>query len=602
MKSSPAAVTLPPRTLTRRALLGGLGAGSLVALAGLPRRAFGMPVIVFDLIRLVPQTLVELTIEETELEFGGIRRKAKTINGTVPGPTLCFHEGDAVTVRVTNRLGEDTSIHWHGLKVPASMDGVPGVSFAGIKPGETFEYRFTVQQSGTYWYHSHSGLQEPEGMYAPLVILPRHRDPFQFDRDYAVLISEWTPDAPPAVYRNLKKIDGYYNYHKRTLIDFYRELQAAPDDAARRRVMEERLAWMRMRMDPTDLSDGPEDTVFLLQGNDAAQNYTALFEPGERVRLRLINGTALTFMDVHIPGLRMTVVQADGQNIEPVVVDELRIGNGETYDVIVQPHELRAYPIVAEAMARTGMALGTLAPRAGMRADAPPLRERPQRTLAEMAGHAGHGEAPGVAPAATDPHAGHGAPPVAADAHAGHGAPAAPTAAADPHAGHDMPMMMGDTMQPSHAMPPAEQTAYRKLSYADLRSLAPSHETTEVPLEVGVRLTGVMWRYIWTVNGEKLGESQPVKLKRGQRVRLSMVNETMMEHPMHLHGFFARLVNEQGDRGALKHTFIVNPGQTVVADFTADEAGAWVFHCHLFYHAMAGMGMAFLVDGQPARS
>ncbi|CAM3794576.1 copper resistance system multicopper oxidase [Roseateles saccharophilus] len=587
MKPSPAAATLTPPTLSRRTLLGGLGAGSLVALAALPRRAFGMPV--FDLTRLVPQTVVELTIEETDLEFGGIRRKAKTINGTVPGPTLCFHEGDAVTVRVTNKLSEDTSIHWHGLKVPANMDGVPGVSFAGIKPGDSFEYRFTVQQSGTYWYHSHSGLQEPEGMYAPLVILPRHRDPFQFDRDYAILISEWTPDAPPAVYRNLKKIDGYYNYHKRTLIDFYRELQNAPDNAARRRVMDERLAWMRMRMDPTDLSDGPEDTVFLLQGNDADQNYTALFEPGERVRLRLINGTALTFMDVRIPGLRMTVVQADGQNIEPVVVDELRIGNGETYDVIVQPYEMRAYPIVAEAMARTGMALGTLAPRAGMRAEAPPLRERPLRTLADMAGHTGHGEASGVAPAATGPHA-------------GPGAKTAPTGATDPHAGHDMPMVMGDTMQPAHAMPPAAQSAYRKLSYADLRSLASSHESAEAPLEVGVRLTGVMWRYIWTLNGEKLGEAQPVKLKRGQRVRLSMVNETMMEHPMHLHGFFARLVNGQGDRGALKHTFIVNPGQTVVADFTADEAGAWVFHCHLFYHAMAGMGMAFLVDGLPARS
>ena len=542
----------------------------------------------------------DLTVAETLLNVTGKPAMGITINGTMPGPVLRFREGDEVVVRVTNQLREITGIHWHGLLVPNSQDGVPGVTFPGIQPGETFTYRFKLRQSGTYWYHSHAGLQEAAGYFAPLIIDPLKPDPFQYDREYIVTLSDWIDTPPPQVLANLKKVDGYYNYRRVTTPQFFAQLRSAPDAKTRDAIWADRMEWAKMRMDPTDYSDGGDEWTFLMQGKKPEENWTALFKPGERVRLRFINASPMNLYDVRIPGLPMTVVQADGQNVRPVEVDEFRIANGETYDVIVQPKEAKAYTIFVPTIARIGYARGTLAPELGMSAPVPPMGPKPVRTMDDMGmagmdmsgtGASPGAEMPGMPGAAAKPSAADvgmagmdmGKPAAAPAPQGMVGTPGMAQANADPHAG--MPGM-GDG-SPVAVAPDAD--GLRRLKYAQLRAATPNADDRAPEKELLVRLTGDMTRYFWSINGQKMSQAAPFEMGLGQRVRIKFVNETMMEHPMHLHGVFMELVNGNGRYAPRKHTVIVPPAQTVELDATYEDEGTWAFHCHLFYHAVTGM-------------
>lgn len=536
----------------------------------------------------------DLTVAETTLNVTGKPAQGITINGTMPGPVLRFREGDEVVIRVTNKLREITGIHWHGLLVPNDQDGVPGVTYPGIRPGETFTYRFKLRQSGTYWYHSHAALQEAAGYFAPLIVEPTRPDPFTYDRDYVVVISDWIDTPPSQVLANLKKQDGYYNYRRVTTPQFFAQLRSAPDAKARDALWSERMEWAKMRMDPTDYSDGGDEWSFLMQGKRPDENWTGLFKPGERVRLRFINASPMNLYDVRIPGLPMTVVQADGQNVRPVEVDEFRIGNGETYDVIVQPKEAKAYTIFVPTIARIGYARGTLAPELGMSAPVPEMGPKPVRTMADM-GMAGMdmgggsmaGMDMGKAPAGAG-HAGMAMPaaPKPADPHAG--MPGMAVKPAEPHAGM---AGMGDMPGMGAAAPQIapDGDGVRRLKYAHLRAATRNADDRAPEKEVLVRLTGDMARYFWSINDQKLSQAEPLEMGLGQRVRIKFVNETMMEHPMHLHGVFMELVNGNGVFAPRKHTIIVPPAQTVELDATFEDEGMWAFHCHLFYHAATGM-------------
>lgn len=594
----PAADTLLPR---RRFLQGTAGMAAMLAWP------LGANAVVKESHLALPlsssrvDTKFELTLARTQVNFSGTPASAITVNGTVPGPLLRMHEGRDVTIALTNRLDEVTAAHWHGLKVPNNMDGVPGVTFPGIKPGETFQYRFELRQSGTYWYHSHAILQEPAGFYAPLIIDPQEREPFGYDREYVVMLSEWVDTPPEKVLANLKKVEGYYNDRRQTLPELYAELQAARSPQEREAIWSERLAWARMRMDPTDATDGGSQWQFLVHGQRVQDNWTALFKPGERIRLRLINASAMNFFDVSIPGLELTVVQADGQNVRPVKVRELRMGNGETYDVIVKPTERKAYTLFAATSGRIGFARGTLAPELGMEGEIPALGPRPVRTRAEMAGAhgGGHGAVPSTATvAAADPHAGHGAAPAA---------PAPAAVPADPHAMHGgmkgmESMPMHDGMPGMGATPMGGMTADAsagavkdRLAYADLEALTPMRLPAGPAKKIDMRLTGDMNRYIWSINDKKLSQASFFDARLGERLEIRLINETMMEHPMHMHGAFFVVENGKGERAPLKHTVIVKPGETITVHTSFDEPGPWVFHCHLFYHAAAGMVQAIVV-------
>jgi CopA family copper-resistance protein len=556
-----------------------------------------------------------LTLEPTTVTVGGKTSPAMSINGQVPGPLLRWKEGEDVTLNVTNRLSEVASIHWHGIILPQEMDGVPGLSFDGIKPGQTFTYRFKVRQSGTYWYHSHSGLQEQLGVFAPIIIDPAQPDGIVADREYVVVLSDWLKEDPYTALRNLKKDSSWYNYHRRTVGDFFADLSRAPNGEARAAVIRERLAWGRMRMDPTDITD-VSGYAFLVNGKDAKANWTALFKPGERVRLRFVNASAMTFYDVRIPGLKMTVVQADGQNVEPLGVDQFRIAMGETYDVIVEPAEDRAYSLFAQAYDRTGYARGTLAPREGMSAPVPPMDPRPIRTLADM----GAGSMAGMDMSGSAQTAAPVGPAPKSDAMAA--MPGMDTSAANPAAPaeHDMAAMTarndmaraGDRVRPEMDMGEVEMDEMNSparavtssspdrpkiLAYADLRAVKTYADRRPPDREVTLRLTGSMQRYFWSIDGRKWPGASPIKVRYGERVRVHIVNETMMEHPMHLHGMFMDLVNADGSLGARKHTVLVGPYQTVTADVTVDATKTWAFHCHILFHAATGM-MTTMVVGQ----
>ena len=484
-----------------------------------------------------------LTIARKDVTITGSPVNSITINGTIPGPTLRFKEGEDVTINVTNHLAEPTSIHWHGMLVPSAMDGVPGLNgFPGIAPGQTFTYHFPIRQSGTYWYHAHSGAQEQAGNFGSIVITPKAKDPIQADRDYVVVLSDFTQENPKAILNHLKMDDEFYNYSRLTLFDFLNEAKQKGISGA----WEDNKMWGQMRMTPTDLSDVSGYT-FLMNGKTPGQNWTGLFKPGERVRLRFINASAMTFFDLRIPGLKMTVVQADGQDVEPVTVDEFRFGSAETYDVIVEPKDDKAYTVVAEPIDRTNFALGTLSPREGMKGDMPEHRPRARLTMADME------NMPGM----------------------------------------DMEHMMDDMpgMDMSSGWAKAgTPEGHKALSYDDLRYLGTQKDTRPPDQEIEVRLGGNMQRYIWTLNGKKHEDADPIRLKYGERVRLKFINETMMAHPMHLHGMFVQLENGQ-PAGKLpnKHTVIVPPGDSYSVLLTADESGQWAFHCHLLYHMLAGM-------------
>jgi len=580
-----------PLALTRRRFLQGAAAAGVSTL--LPwslRDALAAPASVLS------GTEFALAIEEVPLTINGRQASATGVNGQVPAPILSWREGDTVSLAVTNRLSEPSSIHWHGVRTPAPMDGVPGLSFRSIMPGETFVYRFLVKQSGTYWYHSHSMFQEQTGLYGAIVIQPRSGYAQAFDRDYVVLLSDWSFEQPETIVSNLKFQSDYYNYGQRTLGTFV-------EDAQRRGLAEtvaDRLEWGSMRMSPTDILDVSGATyTYLLNGQPPGANWTALFRPGERVRLRFINGSSMSIFDVRIDGLPMTVVQADGNDIVPVTVDAFRISAAETYDVIVQPGPDRAYTIFAQSEDRTGYARGTLAPRAGMDAPIPSMDPRPMRTMTDMGmGGMEHGSMsgmnmdPGSMPGtehSSRPGMSHGSMP---GMQMDHGRMAAMKASPEAK------QLQGSVGVDNVAMMPTERLnragegfppGRRVLTYADLRALKPGNDPRPPSHEITLHLTGNMERFIWGFDGKKFSESGPIELKRGDRVRFVLINDTMMEHPIHLHGLWSELENGHGEYRPYKHTINVKPGEKLSYLVTADAPGRWAYHCHLLYHMETGM-------------
>ncbi|MGQ0590248.1 MAG: copper resistance system multicopper oxidase [Sphingosinicella sp.] len=559
-------LTLPPPRLSRRTFLAGafgIGAAGLLP-AWAQSGSTGLQTLSGEDIRLA--------IGHSAFTVGGRTGHAITINGTLPAPLIRLREGQNVRLHVTNHLDEDSSIHWHGLILPFQMDGVPGVSFPGIRPGETFTYEFPVRQSGTYWYHSHSGLQEQQGHYGPLVIDPAGADPVAFDREHVLVLSDWSFLHPHQIMARLRQQAGYFNRRRMTLTGPASDRMPAAD----------REMFAQMRMDPTDILDVNGTTyTYLINGHGPTENWTGLFAPGERVRLRIINASAMSIFNFRIPGLEMQVVGADGQNVRPVPVDELQIATAETYDVLVTPRDDRAYTIVAEAMDRSGMGRATLAPRLGMAAAVPPLRERPILTMRDMGmGGMDHGA-----------HANHGAAAAASEgasmSHDMRDSANAPGVRLGPGVDMIAPMPQDRTGEPGLGLADA---GHRVLTYRDLVALSPHPDRRPPARTVEIHLTGNMERFMWSFDGVRMSEgAEPIRFARNERVRLKLVNDSMMAHPIHLHGHFFELVNGSGGPHPLKHTVNVLPGALVRLDLTADAPGDWAFHCHLLYHMHAGM-------------
>lgn len=620
------------RAPSRRRFVQGLALGGLVTGLGLnarPLLASSAPVT--TRVSELSGRDFELNIGHQLVNFTGKERLATTVNHSLPAPILRWREGDRVRLHVHNSLDTDSSIHWHGIILPTEMDGVPGLSFDGIAPGETFTYEFDVNQSGTYWYHSHSGFQEQTGLYGALIIEPKEPEPFSYDRDYVVMLSDWSDTPPERIFANLKKMSHYYNRRERSLVDdFIPEVQrdGLGTTLARRQM------WERMRMSDRDISDVTGYTyTFLMNGQTPTTGWSGLFTPGEKVRLRVINAAAMTFFDLRIPGLKMTVVACDGQYVEPVSVDEFRIGVAETLDIIVEPLEHKAYSLFAQAIDRSGFAHGHLTPDPALRATPPAMDPAPELTHMDMGmamseeGHHGHDSHALPSADSTNAHAGHAMP--APDPHAGH--PMTPTSdsgshnmsthnshsghgmsAHQGHSGHNMaapyqghPLSAGmathrDSEYGPHVDMRAESPQYRLddpgaglrdngrkvLTYAMLRSLHPTPDTREPSREIELHLTGNMSRYIWSIDGIRYADAEPIRLTYSERVRFTFVNDTMMPHPMHLHGMWSDL--ETGDATHLprKHTLVVQPGSRLSFLVTADARGEWAFHCHLHYHMM----------------
>ncbi|HSM12121.1 MAG TPA: copper resistance system multicopper oxidase [Lysobacter sp.] len=584
-----------PSKPSRRRFVQGLAATGAVAGLGLwPKPVWavkspGHPVVLSG-------TEFDLSIGETPINVTGRTRPAVTVNGSLPAPVLRWREGDTVTLRVANQLpqgsihGHETSIHWHGLLLPANMDGVPGISFSGIGRGETYQYRFRIQQGGTYWYHSHSAFQEQAGLYGAIIIDPIEPEPFSYDRDYVVLLSDWTDLDPTALFARLKKMSEYDNYYKLTARDFLRDAQKNGLAAT----VADRKMWGEMRMTPTDLSDVNANTyTYLMNGETSLANWTGLFRSGEKVRLRFINGSSMTHFDVRIPGLKMTVVAADGQYVHPVTVDEFRIATAETFDVIVEPSGQDAFTIFAQDLGRTGHVAGTLAVREGLRAPVPAVDPRPILTMDDM-GHGGMGGGHDMAAMA-------GGSTAAMD-HSGHDMSGGSMAGMDHGAGgmqqhpaseQGNPLVDMQTMMPVPKLSDPgiglRDNGRKVLAYADLKSTFADPDGRDPGREIELHLTGHMEKFAWSFDGLKFSSAEPLRLNYGERMRIVLVNDTMMTHPIHLHGMWSDLEDEQGNFMVRKHTIDMPPGSKRSYRVRADALGGWAYHCHLLYHMEAGM-------------
>lgn len=558
---------------SRRTFVKGLAAGGLLGGLGLWRTpvwaltSAGEPTVLAG-------TEFDLFIDQTPVNLTGLKRTALTINGGLPGPLLRWREGDTVTLRVKNRLSEPTSIHWHGILLPSTMDGVPGLSFKGIEPGGVFVYQFKVKQHGTYWYHSHSGFQEQQGVYGPLVIDPLEPEPFTYQRDYVVMLSDWTDEDPVALMKTLKKQSDYYNLHKPTVGDFVRDVGKQGWSAT----VSDRLMWAQMKMNPTDLADVSGETyTYLLNGQPPGLNWTGVFEAGEKIRLRFINGSAMTYFDVRIPGLKMTVIAADGQPVKPVSVDEFRIAVAETFDVLVEP-TAAAYTLFAQSMDRTGYARGTLARQTGATAPVPVLEPRPWITMDDMGmGGMDHGAMADMPDMAGMDHSAMGA--MSMQSH--------------PASEQHNPLVDMQAMNPVPKLDDPgiglRNNGRRVLTYADLHSTFDDPDGRDPARTLELHLTGHMEKFAWSFNGVKFSDAEPLQLTYGERVRLVLVNDTMMSHPIHLHGLWSDLEDENGQFQVRKHTIDMPPGSRRSYRVTADALGRWAYHCHLLYHMEMGM-------------
>jgi CopA family copper-resistance protein len=593
--------------LHRRQLLTGLGGLALATPAWARTGSVGLP---------PPRATlsgadIKLTIGHGRHPIDGRTGHVVCINGTTPGPLLRLRQGQTVRLAVENTLAEDTSLHWHGLLAPPQFDGVPGVSYPGIKPGQTFLHEFPLIQSGTYWYHSHSGLQEPEGCYGPIVIDPEGEDPVRSEREHVIVLSDYSFMHPHLIMKRMKQQAGFFNDQKQTLAGLL---------AGRDQTLAERIDWAKMLMDPTDISDITGTTyTYLVNGHGPKDNWTGLFRPGERVRLRLVNAAAQTIFNVRLPGLLMTVVAADGQNVRPVAVDELQIANAETFDVVVRPLDDRAYTLVAEAVDRSGMARATLAPRLGMSAEVPPLRERPRARMKDMGMGMGDTDRAAPMPMAGMDHAamGHDVAAMGSGAASKTAPGMAPPpkrgvdtmAAMDGMGAMDMSMRNPDNAPQVRLSPtvqtlapmPSDRTGepgqglgsvgHRVLVYQDLVALESNPDTRAPSRTMEIHLTGNMERFSWGFDGEAFSDrtTKPYAFREGERVRVTLVNDTMMAHPIHLHGHFFELTHGPAGHLPRKHTVNVLPGGTVTFDLTTDAVGDWAFHCHMLYHMHAGM-------------
>ncbi|WP_188379847.1 copper resistance system multicopper oxidase [Oxalicibacterium faecigallinarum] len=593
---------VPSSGLSRRRFVQGLVAGGVMA---------GLSIPVLDVLaseRKISQgtapvlrgTEFDLVVDELPVNFTGKPGMATTINGSLPAPTLRWREGDTVTIRVHNKLRQHTSIHWHGIILPYQMDGVPGISFAGIPPGATFTYRFKVEQNGTYWYHSHSGMQELTGMYGAIIIDPAGPETIRADRDHVLLLSDWTDEDPMRVFSKLKAQGDYYNYNQPTVMDFFRD--AARDGVGA--AFEKRKMWNEMRMNPTDLADLSSKTLtYLTNGITPAGNWTGLFRPGERVRLRLINGTGNTFYDVRIPGLKLKVVHVDGLDVEPVTVDEFRFGPGETIDVIVEPKD-DAYTIFAQSMERTGFARGTLAVREGLEASVPKLDAVEWLTMRDMMGAMDHGSMGHGGMAGMDHSGMAGMSMMGGDnmtmmggmdhsSMAGMNGLAVPSTKArhartEYGASTDMRVDMARTNLDDPGIG-LRNNGRRVLTLADLHTPSGPMDSRGPGREIELHLTGNMERYTWSFDGVEFGQSTPVHFKYGERLRVILHNDTMMTHPMHLHGMWSELETPEGKFQVRRHTIPVQPAQRISFLVTADALGRWAWHCHLMFHMDGGM-------------
>ena len=560
------------RNPSRRTFVKGLGAATTLAGLGLWR-----PLAQAANGRDLAGQHFELSIGQTSVNITGRPRTALTVNDSLPGPLLRWREGDTVSLRVRNRLAQSTSIHWHGILLPANMDGVPGLSFAGIEPGGDYLYQFTLRQSGTYWYHSHSGLQEQAGVYGAIVIEPREPEAHQSQRDHVLLFSDWSDQPPEQLLATLKKQSDAFNYHKRTLADFIDDVA----DNGWSTTVAERMSWARMRMSPTDLADVSAATyTYLLNGQPPDGNFTCLFQPGETVRLRLINASAMTYFDFRIPGLTLTVIAADGLPVTPVSVDELRIAVAETYDVLVTVGDLPAYTLYAQSMDRSGYARGTLARANGLQAPVPQPDPRPVLSMADM----GHGAMAGMDHSNM--------------AGMDHSSMAAMQQHPPSETGNPLVDMQTMAPRPNLADPGIglRGNGRRVLTYADLRSPYPDPDGREPSRDIELHLTGHMERFAWSFDGVKFSDAEPLRLAYGERVRITLVNDTMMTHPIHLHGMWSDLEDEQGRFLVRKHTVDIPPGSRRSYRVTADALGRWAYHCHLLYHMETGMFREVRVD------
>ncbi|MDG9873810.1 copper resistance system multicopper oxidase [Pseudomonas juntendi] len=582
---------------TRRSFVKGLAATGLLGGIGMWRAPVwavtspGQP-------NIVTGTDFDLYIGELPVNITGAARTAMAINGSLPGPVLRWREGDTVTLRVRNRLKQDTSIHWHGIILPANMDGVPGLSFHGIAPDGMYEYKFKVHQNGTYWYHSHSGFQEQVGVYGALIIDAMDPEPFTYDRDYVVMLSDWTDEDPARVMSKLKKQSDYYNFHKRTVGDFVDDVSEKGWSAT----LADRKIWAEMKMSPTDLADVSGYTyTYLMNGQAPDGNWTGLFKPGEKIRLRFINGSAMTYFDVRIPGLKMTVVAADGQYVQPVSIDEFRIAVAETYDVIVEPENEQAYTIFAQSMDRTGYSRGTLAVREGLQAPVPTVDPRPLISMGDMGmdhgsmGGMDHGSMGGMdhgSMAGMD----HGK--MAGMDHANRAASGAMQS--HPASESNNPLVDMQTMTPTPKLNDPgiglRNNGRRVLTYLDLRSTFIDPDGREPGRTIELHLTGHMEKFAWSFDGIKFSDAEPLRLKYGERLRITLVNDTMMTHPIHLHGMWSDLEDEEGNFMVRKHTIDMPPGSKRSYRVTADALGRWAYHCHLMYHMEMGMFREVRVD------
>ena len=597
---------LDSRSMSRRRFVTGIAAGSAFLGLGL---GSGLSM-ASSTNRLGPTTIkgdhIDLNIAYEPVNFTGKTRMATAINGSVPAPILRWREGDRVTIRVTNNLAEDSSIHWHGIILPTGMDGVPGLSFGGIKPGNTFEYQFDLNQSGTYWYHSHSSFQEPTGMYGAIIIDPKEPDPVSYNRDYVVMLSDWSDEDPQAIYAKLKKLSHYYNFRERTVSDIWHDIKAKGVEET----WNKRSMWNQMRMSETDISDVTGYTyTYLMNGATPDEGWVGLFKRGEKVRLRFINSSAMTIFDVRIPGLKMTVVASDGQNIEPVTIDEFRIGVAETYDVVVEPSDDSAYTVFAQSIDRSGFTRGTLTPDIGLRSSVPEMDVAPTLGHRDMGmDHSMH-DMSGMQEMPAMDHSKHqmgGMQTIDKNTiheknhrdqsetlgRAGFGSTREIThgpSEAGPHIDMRAESPQSGLNDPGIGLRNHMQRYGRKvLTYSDIKNLYPTSDPREPTREIELHLTGNMSRYMWSMNGIKFSDAEPLQLKYGERVRITLVNDTMMSHPMHLHGMWSEL--ETGDPNYIprKHTVIVQPGSKISYLVTADALGRWAYHCHLVYH-MPGM-------------